>query len=92
LVVVLLWTFAFIAGLWLGSLERSQCFSFLAYALYFKTDPSKINLYLAFILFFITHKTTYLFQVGFSNELMQAVFAFYGYTNASAFFGFQGNF
>ena len=66
LVVVLLWAFAFIAGLSASVIRAVTMFSFLAYALYLNRPTNSFNI-MALSMFFLllVFSPTLLFQVGF---------------------------
>ncbi|MBU2995466.1 competence protein ComEC family protein [Cellulophaga baltica] len=74
LIVILLWAFAFLAGLSASIVRAVTMFSFLAYADYLNRPANKFNILALSMFFILLVKPTYLFQVGFQMSYL-AVFA-----------------
>jgi len=74
LLVVLLWTFAFIAGLSASVVRAVTMFSFLAYAMYLNRPANRFNILALSLFFILLLKPQYIFQVGFQMSYA-AVFA-----------------
>ncbi|WP_231562594.1 ComEC/Rec2 family competence protein [Muricauda sp. MAR_2010_75] len=65
LVVLLLWTYAFVAGLSPSIVRAVTMFSFLAYAMHLNRPTNSFNIIALSILFILLIKPLFLFQVGF---------------------------
>jgi competence protein ComEC len=74
LIVVLLWCFAFLAGLSPSVVRAVTMFSFLAYAVSLNRPANKFNILALSMFFILLIKPSYLFQVGFQMSYA-AVFA-----------------
>lgn len=74
LIVILLWTFAFLAGLSASVVRAVTMFSFLAYAESLNRPANKFNILALSMFFILLIKPTYLFHVGFQMSYA-AVFA-----------------
>jgi competence protein ComEC len=74
LVVLLLWAYAFVAGLSPSIVRAVTMFSFVAYALYLNRPTSSFNIIALSMLFILLIKPLFLFQVGFQMSYA-AVFA-----------------
>jgi competence protein ComEC len=74
LIVILLWAFAFLAGLSASIVRAVTMFSFLAYAEYLNRPANKFNILALSMFFTLLIKPTYLFNVGFQMSYA-AVFA-----------------
>jgi len=74
LVVLLLWSYAFIAGLSPSIVRAVTMFSFVAYALYLNRPTNSFNIIALSMLFILLVKPLFLFQVGFQMSYA-AVFA-----------------
>tara|TARA_R110002051_G_scaffold70735_1_gene127310 strand:- start:3834 stop:5861 length:2028 start_codon:yes stop_codon:yes gene_type:complete len=74
LILALLWSFAFLAGLSASIVRAVTMFSFFAYAQYLNRPSNKFNILALSIFFILLIKPTYLFQVGFQMSYA-AVFA-----------------
>ena len=72
--LLLLWFFAFIAGLSASIVRAVTMFSFVAYALYLNRPSSTLNIIALSLFFLLLIQPTYLFQVGFQMSYA-AVFA-----------------
>lgn len=64
-VVLLLWSYAFIAGLSPSIVRAVTMFSFVAYALYLNRPTNSFNIIALSMLFILLVKPLFLFQVGF---------------------------
>jgi len=73
-VVLLLWSYAFIAGLSPSIVRAVTMFSFVAYALYLNRPTNSFNIIALSMLFILLVKPLFLFQVGFQMSYA-AVFA-----------------
>lgn len=73
-VVVLLWAYAFVAGLSPSIVRAVTMFSFLAYALYLNRPTNAFNIIALSMWFILLIKPLFLFQVGFQMSYA-AVFA-----------------
>ncbi len=73
-IVILLWAFAFVAGLSPSVVRAVTMFSFLAYALYLNRPTSTFNILALSVFFILLIKPRFLFQVGFQMSYA-AVFA-----------------
>ena len=73
-VVLLLWSYAFIAGLSPSIVRAVTMFSFVAYALYLNRPTNSFNIIALSMLFILLLKPMFLFQVGFQMSYA-AVFA-----------------
>lgn len=73
-VVLLLWGYAFIAGLSPSIVRAVTMFSFVAYALYLNRPTNSFNIITLSMLFILLVKPLFLFQVGFQMSYA-AVFA-----------------
>lgn len=65
LVVLLLWAYAFVAGLSPSIVRAVTMFSFLAYAMHLNRPANSFNIIALSILFILLIKPLFLFQVGF---------------------------
>ncbi len=65
IVVLLLWVYAFIAGLSPSIVRAVTMFSFLAYAMYLNRPTNSFNIIALSILFILLIQPLFLFQVGF---------------------------
>jgi competence protein ComEC len=65
LVVLLLWAYAFVAGLSPSIVRAVTMFSFLAYAMHLNRPTNSFNIIALSILFILLIKPLFLFQVGF---------------------------
>ncbi|MGN7513044.1 MAG: ComEC/Rec2 family competence protein [Allomuricauda sp.] len=74
LVVLLLWGYAFLAGLSPSIVRAVTMFSFVAYALYLNRPTNSFNILALSMLFILLVKPLFLFQVGFQMSYA-AVFA-----------------
>ena len=74
LMVSILWSFAFLAGLSASIVRAVTMFSFLAYASYLNRPTNSFNILALSLFFILLWKPTYLFQVGFQMSYA-AVFA-----------------
>tara|TARA_R110000868_G_scaffold125037_6_gene330437 strand:- start:9188 stop:11212 length:2025 start_codon:yes stop_codon:yes gene_type:complete len=74
LIVVLLWTFAFLAGLSASIVRAVTMFTFLAYSQYLNRAANTFNILALSMFFILLFKPSYLFQVGFQMSYA-AVFA-----------------
>lgn len=74
LIVFLLWTYAFIAGLSPSIVRAVTMFSFLAYAMYLNRPTNSFNIIALSMFFILLIKPLFLFQVGFQMSYA-AVFA-----------------
>jgi competence protein ComEC len=74
LVVLLLWSYAFVAGLSPSIVRAVAMFSFVAYALYLNRPTNSFNIIALSMLFILLVKPLFLFQVGFQMSYA-AVFA-----------------
>ncbi|WP_262897093.1 ComEC/Rec2 family competence protein [Allomuricauda sp. CAU 1633] len=74
LVVLLLWGYAFVAGLSPSIVRAVTMFSFLAYAMYLNRPTNSFNIIALSMLFILLIKPLFLFQVGFQMSYA-AVFA-----------------
>lgn len=74
LVVLLLWGYAFVAGLSPSIVRAVTMFSFVAYALYLNRPANSFNIIALSMLFILLVKPLFLFQVGFQMSYA-AVFA-----------------
>ncbi len=74
LVVLLLWGYAFVAGLSPSIVRAVTMFSFVAYALYLNRPTNSFNIIALSLLFILLVKPLFLFQVGFQMSYA-AVFA-----------------
>ena len=74
LVVLLLWSYAFVAGLSPSIVRAVTMFSFVAYALYLNRPTNSFNIIALSMLFILLVKPLFLFQVGFQMSYA-AVFA-----------------
>ena len=74
LVVLLLWSYAFIAGLSPSIVRAVTMFSFVAYALYLNRPTNSFNIIALSMLFILLVKPLFVFQVGFQMSYA-AVFA-----------------
>ncbi|NDV16914.1 DUF4131 domain-containing protein [Muricauda sp. TY007] len=74
LVVLLLWSYAFIAGLSPSIVRAVTMFSFVAYALYLNRPTNSFNIIALSMLFILLAKPLFLFQAGFQMSYA-AVFA-----------------
>ncbi len=74
LVVTMLWSYAFIAGLSPSIVRAVTMFSFVAYALYLNRPTNSFNIIALSMLFILLIKPLFLFQVGFQMSYA-AVFA-----------------
>ncbi|MBA4744845.1 MAG: ComEC/Rec2 family competence protein [Muricauda sp.] len=74
LVVLLLWGYAFVAGLSPSIVRAVTMFSFVAYALYLNRPTNSFNIIALSMLFILLVKPLFLFQVG-SQMSYAAVFA-----------------
>ena len=74
LVVLLLWGYAFVAGLSPSIVRAVTMFSFLAYAMYLNRPANSFNIIALSMLFILLTKPLFLFQVGFQMSYA-AVFA-----------------
>ncbi len=72
--VLLLWAFAFIAGLSASVVRAVTMFSFLAYAMYLNRPANRFNILALSLFFILLIKPQYIFQVGFQMSYA-AVFA-----------------
>ncbi len=73
-VVLLLWSYAFIAGLSPSIVRAVTMFSFVAYALYLNRPTNSFNIIALSMLFILLVKPLFLFQLGFQMSYA-AVFA-----------------
>lgn len=73
-VVLLLWGYAFVAGLSPSIVRAVTMFSFVAYALYLNRPTNSFNIIALSMLFILLAKPLFLFQVGFQMSYA-AVFA-----------------
>ncbi|WP_250149175.1 ComEC/Rec2 family competence protein [Flagellimonas sp. 389] len=74
LIVVLLWSYAFIAGLSPSIVRAVTMFSFFAYAMYLNRPTNSFNIVALSMFFILLFKPLFLFQVGFQMSYA-AVFA-----------------
>ncbi|AWX44000.1 ComE operon protein [Flagellimonas maritima] len=74
LIVILLWSYAFVAGLSPSILRAVTMFSFFAYAMYLNRPTNSFNIVALSMLFILLIKPLFLFQVGFQMSYA-AVFA-----------------
>lgn len=74
LIVLLLWSFALLAGLSASIVRAVTMFSFLAYAQYLNRPTNTFNILALSLFFILLINPTYLFQVGFQMSYA-AVFA-----------------
>mgnify|MGYP003624643954 CR=1 FL=1 len=74
LIIGILWSFAFLAGLSASIVRAVTMFSFFAYAEYLNRSTNRFNILALSIFFILLIKPTYLFQVGFQLSYA-AVFA-----------------
>ncbi|UII74698.1 ComEC family competence protein [Flagellimonas sp. HMM57] len=74
LIVVLLWSYAFIAGLSPSIVRAVTMFSFFAYAMYLNRPTNSFNIVALSMFFILLMKPLFLFQVGFQMSYA-AVFA-----------------
>ncbi|UII78265.1 ComEC/Rec2 family competence protein [Flagellimonas sp. CMM7] len=74
LIVLLLWTYAFIAGLSPSVVRAVTMFSFLAYAMHLNRPTNSFNIIALSMFFILLIKPLFLFQVGFQMSYA-AVFA-----------------
>ena len=74
LIVLLLWSYAFIAGLSPSIVRAVTMFSFVAYSLYLNRPTNSFNIIALSMLFILMVKPLFLFQVGFQMSYA-AVFA-----------------
>jgi len=74
LVVLLLWSYAFVAGLSPSIVRAVTMFSFVAYAFYLNRPTNSFNIIALSMLFILLVKPLFLFQVGFQMSYA-AVFA-----------------
>ncbi len=74
MVVLLLWGYAFVAGLTPSIVRAVTMFSFVAYALYLNRPTNPFNILALSMLFILLVKPLFLFQVGFQMSYA-AVFA-----------------
>lgn len=74
LIVILLWTYAFITGLSASVVRAVTMFSFVAYALYLNRPTNIFNVLALSMFFILLAKPLFLFQVGFQMSYT-AVFA-----------------
>lgn len=65
LIVLLLWSFAFVAGLSPSIVRAVSMFSFVAYAMYLNRPTNSFNIIALSMLFILLVKPLFLFQVGF---------------------------
>ncbi|WP_338196832.1 ComEC/Rec2 family competence protein [Flagellimonas marinaquae] len=65
LIVLLLWSYAFVAGLSPSIVRAVSMFSFVAYAMYLNRPTNSFNIIALSILFILLVKPLFLFQVGF---------------------------
>lgn len=65
LIVLLLWSYAFVAGLSPSIVRAVSMFSFVAYAMYLNRPTNSFNIIALSMLFILLVKPLFLFQVGF---------------------------
>ncbi|MBR9853804.1 MAG: ComEC family competence protein [Algicola sp.] len=65
IIVLLLWSFAFVAGLSPSIVRAVSMFSFVAYAIYLNRPTNSFNIIALSMLFILLVKPLFLFQVGF---------------------------
>ncbi|MCA0959058.1 ComEC family competence protein [Muricauda ruestringensis] len=65
LIVLLLWSFAFVAGLSPSIVRAVSMFSFVAYAMYLNRPTNSFNIIALSMLFILLVKPLFLFQLGF---------------------------